>query len=66
MARPETTTLDIVLNAVLEPFIGLPRGQVRREHRREGFEAASADKVFESTHVAQTIRTPRDSRGRLP
>ncbi len=51
---------------VLDPFIGLPRDQVRREHRREGFEAASADKIFESTYTAQAVRTSRDSRGRLP
>ena len=31
----------------------LEPGQVRREHRREGFEAASADRIFESTFTAQ-------------
>ena len=50
---------------VLDPFVGLPRDQVRREHRREGFEAASADKIFESTYTAQAGRTSGDSRGRL-
>jgi hypothetical protein len=29
-------------------------GQIRREHRREGFEAGNADKIFESTFLAQT------------
>jgi hypothetical protein len=51
---------------VLDPFVDLPRGQIRREHRREGFEAASADKIFESTYAAQTVRTSRNSRTRLP
>jgi len=51
---------------VLDPFIGLPRDQVRREHRREGFEAASADKIFESTYTAQATRTSIDASGRLP
>jgi len=50
---------------VLDPFLGLPRNQLRREHRREGFEAASADKIFESTYTAQAGRTSGDSRGRL-
>jgi hypothetical protein len=41
---------------VLDAFSNLARDQVRREHRREGFEAASADKIFESTDTAQAGR----------
>jgi hypothetical protein len=41
---------------VLDEFANLPRGQVRREHRRDGFEAASADKIFESTDTVQAGR----------
>jgi hypothetical protein len=41
---------------VLDEFSNLPRHQVRREHRRDGFEAASADKIFESTYTAQAGR----------
>lgn len=41
---------------VLDAFAHLPAAQVRREHRREGFEAASADKIFESTDTAQARR----------
>jgi hypothetical protein len=41
---------------VLDRFSSLARDQVRREHRREGFEAASADKIFESTDTAQAAR----------
>ncbi len=44
---------------VLDEFAGLPASQIRREHRREGFEAASADKIFESTYSAQTARKPK-------
>lgn len=39
---------------VLDEFAALPASQVRREHRREGFEAANADRIFESTYTAQT------------
>ncbi len=39
---------------VLDKFADLPADLIRREHRREGFEAASADKIFESTYTAQT------------
>jgi len=41
---------------VLDAFRHLPPGQVRREHRREGFEAANADRIFESTDTAQAAR----------
>ncbi len=39
---------------VLDRFAHLERRQIRREHRREGFEAASADRIFESTFTSQT------------
>ncbi|HEY3446529.1 MAG TPA: DUF1338 domain-containing protein [Myxococcales bacterium] len=41
---------------VLDEFAHLPPEQIRREHRREGFEAANADRIFESTFTAQTQR----------
>lgn len=41
---------------VLDQFAHLPASAIRREHRREGFEAASADKIFESTFTAQAGR----------
>ncbi len=41
---------------VLPQFAHVPTGQLTRQHRREGFEAANADKIFESTFVAQTGR----------
>ncbi|MGE7775717.1 DUF1338 domain-containing protein [Chitinophaga sp. NPDC101104] len=39
---------------VLPQFAGLAPADIRREHRREGFEANNADKIFESTYSAQT------------
>ena len=41
---------------VLPQFADLPADQVRREHRRDGFEAGNADKIFESTFRDQTSR----------
>lgn len=39
---------------VLPQFADLPAGQIKREHRRDGFEAGNADKIFESTYSSQT------------
>ena len=39
---------------VLPSFAHLPRTALLREHRREGFEAGNADKIFESTYRSQT------------
>ncbi|GAA4410298.1 DUF1338 domain-containing protein [Nibrella viscosa] len=39
---------------VLPEFEQLPADQIRREHRREGFETGNADKIFESTFTSQT------------
>lgn len=39
---------------VLPEFSHLPKEQVRRKHRRDGFEAGNADKIFESTFSEQT------------
>lgn len=41
---------------VLPAFAHLTRTEIRREHRREGFEAGNADKIFESTYSGQTKR----------
>lgn len=41
---------------VLPEFAHLPEADIQRHHRREGFEAANADKIFESTYAAQTQR----------
>jgi hypothetical protein len=39
---------------VLPQFRNLPSDQIRREHRRDGFEAQNADRIFESTYASQT------------
>lgn len=39
---------------VLPEFVNLPADQISRKNRRDGFEAANADKIFESTYIAQT------------
>ena len=40
---------------VLPEFQSLPSHELKREHLREGFEAANADKIFESTYSEQTL-----------
>jgi hypothetical protein len=39
---------------VLPEYRGLNLGELRREHRRDGFEVSNADKIFESTYTSQT------------
>lgn len=39
---------------VLDEFKDLPKDKIKREHRRDGFEAGNADKIFESTYSGQT------------
>lgn len=41
---------------VLPPYRHLPPEHIQRSHRREGFEAGNADKIFESTYTSQTQR----------
>ncbi len=41
---------------VLPQFASLPASEIRREHRRDGFETGNADKIFESTYTSQTKR----------
>ena len=41
---------------VLPAYAHLHTAAIRREHRREGFEAGNADKIFESTFTSQTDR----------
>lgn len=39
---------------ILPEFANLPASAIGREHRRDGFEANNADKIFESTYTDQT------------
>lgn len=41
---------------ILPAFTHLPPAQLKREHRREGFEAGNADRIFESTYREQTSK----------
>ena len=41
---------------VLPEFAHLPKDEIKRKHRREGFETANADKIFESTFTSQVSR----------
>ena len=41
---------------VLQQYKDLPANEIKREHRREGFEAGNADKIFESTYASQTAK----------
>lgn len=41
---------------VLPEFQNLPISEIKRKHRRDGFEAANADKIFESTYTTQTLK----------
>ena len=41
---------------ILNNFAHLNEDEINREHRREGFEANNADKIFESTYSGQTER----------
>lgn len=40
----------------LDAYAGLSPHEITRERRREGFETANADKIFESTYSAQTTK----------
>lgn len=39
---------------VLPAYVHLAKEQIKRQHRRDGFEANNADKIFESTYSSQT------------
>ena len=48
--------IEFAERKVLPEFAHLPEEQVTRVHRREGFEAGNADKIFESTYLEQIER----------
>ena len=41
---------------ILPEFLKLPLDKITSKHRRDGFEASNADKIFESTFTKQTSR----------
>ncbi len=46
--------VEFAQRRILPQFQHLPPGSIRGEHRRDGFETANADKIFESTYSHQT------------
>lgn len=48
--------VEFAERSILPEFAGLPKHKIKRQHRREGFEAANANRIFESTYRAQTKR----------
>jgi hypothetical protein len=48
--------IEFAERRVLPQFAHLSKDQILRIHRREGFEAGNADKIFESTYSSQTNR----------
>lgn len=57
--------LEFVERKPLPQHAALPASQLTERHRRDGFEAASADKIFESTTLAAG-GIGRDARLRRP
>ena len=53
--------VEFAERSVLPEFESLPDAEIKREHRREGFEAANADKIFESTYSDQTSKNDPNS-----
>ncbi len=45
--------VEFAERSVLDEYADLPPEQIKREHRRDGFEAGNADKIFESTFRSQ-------------
>lgn len=46
--------IEFAERKILPEYLHLPVEAVKRSHRREGFEANNADKIFESTYSSQT------------
>lgn len=45
--------VEFAERSVLPQFKDLAKGEIKREHRRDGFETNNADKIFESTYTSQ-------------
>lgn len=48
--------IEFAERKVLPEFSYLASSEIKREHRRDGFEAKNADKIFESTFTSQTSK----------
>ena len=56
MHRIPGSYVEFAERRILPEYAHLQSSEIKREHRREGFEAANADKIFESTYSNQTRR----------
>lgn len=48
--------VEFAERGVLPEYADLPADKITRDHRRDGFESANADKIFESTYLEQTVK----------
>ncbi|NBV83872.1 DUF1338 domain-containing protein [bacterium] len=48
--------VEFAQREILDEFLALPPSEIRRHHRKEGFERDNADGIFESTYRSQTQR----------
>ena len=46
--------VEFAQREILDEYLALPKEEIRRHHRKEGFERDNADSIFESTYSAQT------------
>lgn len=53
-AKVSGSYVEFAERSVLPQYRDLPEGEILRHHRRDGFETANADKIFESTYTKQT------------
>jgi len=56
LLRISGSYVEFAERKILTEFENLPENQITRKHRRDGFEAANADKIFESTYTTQTLK----------
>lgn len=52
--------VEFAQREILDEFVALPLSEIRRHHRKEGFERDNADGIFESTYQNQTQRLMGD------
>jgi len=51
--------VEFAERSILPEYKSLAKEKIQRKHRREGFEAANADKIFESTYNEQTLKNTK-------
>ena len=48
--------VEFAQREILDEYAHLPLGEIKRHHRKEGFERDNADRIFESTYSHQTAQ----------